>query len=316
MHSHLARIKIRYYLCKKHNKNNLRPRSNEFNLAVKTLEFASQEEFSNTLFDLITMNPNERSKWFADKNGFVSQQQASEMVSEQIGKAKSLDEAIKLRNSYGEFIFNADPSELDFTPYLRADQLGHSMVVNAYGNVKIAGDTVNFNSANFFEDTWIGKLQAKAKTKGEDSRLNYLYTWNDERKMWAEAYDVQAYSMSGAPSRRTLVIKANAQKKVCFIFCAWHTYNTNFAFNAWSTPQRYSGFDPSSGPLTAVYARAPQEVIISGGNSTPIALGDITSGTIATTLKIHTRGVVSPGILDISNPPKVSFHASTGRFDW
>lgn len=290
----------------------------KISFSTKTLEFKDYEDFSKTFMDLISMNEDDREQWFADKTDFVSQAQAANTVSLQLIKCKTIEEIINLRDQYTDlFVFNNDIASDDYTPHPKADELGYSMIVNAYGNVIIGGKVVNFNSITSYDQSWIGKIEKQAATKGQEKRTNYVHIWTDSRKMWVEAFDLQEHFMNGNPGERKLILRSDAQKKVCFIFCAWHSYTNDFWYRKAST--RFTGIT-----LTGIFSSNDfifgNKVMVKAGanHNRVVQLGVITGSNITATLSVFTQGVGESNqtTLNISNPRRANFYANSGQIHW
>lgn len=261
------------------------------------------------------MTPGEKENWFKNKTGFVSQEQAANMVSEQLMKCETLTQALQLRSGYSQFIFNENATETDFTPYIPSSSFGYSMVCNAYGDVEIGGKIVNMNDIKSYDETWEAQTEKRYKnnmTKGVQTSVNYVHSWTNSRKMWVEAFNMTFYGMQGTVTRRSVVLRLNAQQKICAIFCVWNTYTNNFQFAPHSSES--SGF---KGDFMLKLING-QTVSVSGGNSTALSIGDLTSGNITASMKVCTQGVgiANQGVLQINNPRAVTFNAATGKYSW
>lgn len=191
-------------------------------------EFNSMEEFNQTVIKLMKATPLEQIEWCRENN-IISQYMLYDQAIEELEEIQNLRDTTayyqsleQFRSKYSKyFLFNDnDPSDLN--PYIPSNDLGNNLVCNAEGNVKIAGEIVNFNELSSFEETTYGKFLKEtnaSRASGDivDEKINYLYIKEGgDRKMWAESQRKE----------ENVYIKLSAHKKGWL--GGWNNYKTTY----------------------------------------------------------------------------------------
>lgn len=127
------------------------------------LQFASTEELDATIVEVAMMTPAEKQAWEASHEGFVSMNTAACQICEQMRQVDGKAEALALRQAYSD-LFLFDPSEqfISLIPLYKSNRIGYQHICNAYGEVEVAGQTVNLNDLTRYEETWVAKAYAEA----------------------------------------------------------------------------------------------------------------------------------------------------------
>lgn len=112
-----------------------------------TLNFASERAMYATIWELMDMTDAERNAWYIQQNvNFISQEDAMWVVVDELKTKRSREEIRTCQDKYSSiFLFNHNEADRDISPYIPNEKPGISLVCNAYGNVTIAGELVNFN---------------------------------------------------------------------------------------------------------------------------------------------------------------------------
>lgn len=135
------------------------------------LQFASMDELDATILEVAMMTPAEKQAWEASHEGFVSMNTAARQVSEQMCQLVGKAEALALREAYSElFIFDPSQEAISLIPLYKSNRLGYANVCNAYGQVEVAGQTINLNDITRYEETWVAKATTESQLETRGTR--------------------------------------------------------------------------------------------------------------------------------------------------
>lgn len=127
--------------------------------------FDSKEDFYAEIREVASMSPADFDKWLESQGDFVSQWSFMDVINAEMAPVKSWEEALVVMKKYeGMYIFNPNESDLDGEPYCPVSNNAYSYVLNKYGDARIAGEVVNFNDLNTFDDIVKGNPMTRAWT--------------------------------------------------------------------------------------------------------------------------------------------------------
>ncbi len=135
------------------------------------IQFADRAELDRTLAEVAMMTREEKQAWEASHEGFVSMNTAARMVVGQMQTLGGKAEILALRNAYSDlFLFDPSREHINITPYYRSNRIGYDFVCNAYGEVEVAGETVNMNDLDAYAQTWVAQALAESAQTTRDAR--------------------------------------------------------------------------------------------------------------------------------------------------
>lgn len=147
------------------------PATQALRFTTAKLHFASTEELDATIMEVAMMTPAEKQAWEASHEGFVSMNTAARKVGEQMRQLVGKAEALALREAYSElFIFDPNQEVNSLIPLYKSNRLGYANVCNAYGEVEVAGQTINMNTIARYEETWLAKATRESQTETRGTR--------------------------------------------------------------------------------------------------------------------------------------------------
>lgn len=130
----------------------------------QTLSFASMAQLDAKVAELAELTYEDRQAWLDGQSGFLSMQNASYQINEQMRICPDLDNVLALREAYAD-LFVFDPSTIvpvNATPYYKVSKSGYEWVCNAYGDVEVGGQVLNLNDITSYAQTWRGKIDSES----------------------------------------------------------------------------------------------------------------------------------------------------------
>lgn len=183
-----------------------------------TLAFESEEAMNEAVILLVEMSDAEREAWyFARNQNFLCQQDAMWAVVEELDSRSNVEQVRTCQEKYeGIFLFNHNEADADISPYIPHDVPGLALVLNAYGEVEIAGNVVNLNTLQSYDQISYARYFDEV-SRGVVRSLNRLYSDTSDLKMWAESH--------WAGKGSDVFIRYGAHKKTLF---GWNKYKTDY----------------------------------------------------------------------------------------
>lgn len=130
----------------------------------QTLSFASMAQLDAKVAELAELTYEDRQAWLDGQSGFLSMQNASYQINEQMRICPDLDNVLALREAYAD-LFVFDPSTIvpvNAAPYYKVSKSGYEWVCNTYGDVEVGGQVLNLNDITSYAQTWRGKADSEA----------------------------------------------------------------------------------------------------------------------------------------------------------
>lgn len=130
----------------------------------QTLSFISMAQLDAKVAELKELTYEDRQAWLDGQSGFLSMQDASWQINDQMKICPNLDNVLALREAYAD-LFVFDPSTVlpvNAAPYYKVSKSGYEWVCNAYGEVEVGGQVLNLTDITSYAQTWRGKADNEA----------------------------------------------------------------------------------------------------------------------------------------------------------